>query len=507
MKILLVDDEKLLLDSLEASINWKSYGLEVVGKACNGLQALELCEKNLPDLVITDVKMGQMDGIRLAKELNYRYPEIKIILLSAYDDFKYAQQAIELNVSKYILKLEAGKEALLQSILELKNADQNQENAVVKAVQNVFSNSEKSLLKIIHGTAAEKEWEWWSSLSIEKQWKQNAVYAIRPDLGIGDHAEELRGILSKLNNLFADGIGVVSKDLVYYVTSIQAADSDTVRRQAIRIKSIISISFGDCSIGVTYAVKPREIEKGIKQAESALEWSFYTGRGSLNFFQEKEERTITPIPYHKFITDLRCSNYQRIKKNLFQIYEECEKGFCYEKRQLLALTEYIFLTIDDSSQEAKVHEWISNAVENLGQIAFLIDLKRLTDSGLDLLMKQKQEWTAESKIVQASIDFIMVNYESAFSLNEISEHVFVSSSYLSKLFKKEMGMTLTSFIQLIKIKYAKEALISEPQKSVTEISSQLGFESSSYFSYVFERLEGMTPSEFRKKQRNQHLET
>lgn len=103
-KILLVDDEPLILESLKKTIGWESLNTQVVGTACNGQQALRFIQTNAPDIVLSDIRMPVMDGLELAKAAKEIRPEIRIVLISGYDDFAYAQQALRIGVEDYVLK-------------------------------------------------------------------------------------------------------------------------------------------------------------------------------------------------------------------------------------------------------------------------------------------------------------------------------------------------------------------------------------------------------------------
>lgn len=103
-KILLVDDEEEIRKGIIKKIKWEELGFVVVGEAENGIEALDIIDKTMPDVVITDIRMPFMDGIKLAENIKYRYPTNKVIVLSGFDDFEYAQEAIKLGVIRYILK-------------------------------------------------------------------------------------------------------------------------------------------------------------------------------------------------------------------------------------------------------------------------------------------------------------------------------------------------------------------------------------------------------------------
>ena len=102
--ILLADDEEEVRKGIIRKIDWENLGFQVVGDAENGEEALEKIEQLKPDVVMTDIRMPYMDGLTLSKRIRQKYPSTKILIFSGYDDFEYAQQAIKLNVTEYILK-------------------------------------------------------------------------------------------------------------------------------------------------------------------------------------------------------------------------------------------------------------------------------------------------------------------------------------------------------------------------------------------------------------------
>ena len=141
--IVIADDEAELRQALVRRINWKEVGFEVVGEAENGAEALELVEKLEPDLLLTDVRMPFMSGIELARAVREIRPNIQIAFLSGFDDFTYAQQAIQYNIISYLLKPISSKE-LTEELKKIKqkidvkfqeftkkNAEQEQQNLMV----------------------------------------------------------------------------------------------------------------------------------------------------------------------------------------------------------------------------------------------------------------------------------------------------------------------------------------------------------------------------------------
>jgi len=127
--MILVEDESLERNSLKHCVNWGVIGIRIIGEAANGAQGFALVDKLKPDIVLTDVKMPVMNGIDLSKKIRQHVPETKIIFLSSYDDFEYAQQAIDLNIHAYVLK--PVKEAELLRVVK-RAADAVTEKALTK---------------------------------------------------------------------------------------------------------------------------------------------------------------------------------------------------------------------------------------------------------------------------------------------------------------------------------------------------------------------------------------
>jgi two-component system response regulator YesN len=141
--IILVDDEEEVRKSIIKQIDWESAGFQVVGDAENGEDALEKIEVLEPDVVLTDIRMPYMDGLTLAEKIRQRYPSTKVVIFSGYDDFEYAQKAIKLNVTEYILKPVNVEE--LTSILKRIKSNLDEEIEEKRNVSRLRENYRKSL--------------------------------------------------------------------------------------------------------------------------------------------------------------------------------------------------------------------------------------------------------------------------------------------------------------------------------------------------------------------------
>ena len=127
-KVLLVDDEEEVRNAIEQRINWEELGFELIGKAQNGVKAMEIAEKLQPDVVITDIKMPYMNGLELARNLKEENPGVRILILTGFDEFEYAKEAVHLEIEEYILKPINAYELsvclnLLNNVLDIESED------------------------------------------------------------------------------------------------------------------------------------------------------------------------------------------------------------------------------------------------------------------------------------------------------------------------------------------------------------------------------------------------
>lgn len=142
MKVLLVDDEPMVVDSLLNLISWEDNGFEVVGSAHDGTKALQQYHAKLPELMIVDIRMPGMDGLELMRAVASVNPAVKFIVMSAYKDFEYAQQAIELGVSSYVVKHTLDAQKLLEELAKVRDVWKEEG----KARQYLLQNQIKSLV-------------------------------------------------------------------------------------------------------------------------------------------------------------------------------------------------------------------------------------------------------------------------------------------------------------------------------------------------------------------------
>lgn len=498
MKVLLVDDEKILLDSMEGMVDWTAYDLEIVGKATNGLLALQLCEETKPDLVITDIKMGTMDGLELTKQLGERFPQIKVIIMSSFDDFSYAKKAIELKVSNYLLKISTDKSEFLKAILEVKR---ELELTPTMLLSDSFDNQQLETLRNIF--KGKLDFSSLDDASVPKDllenptklWIMVATSFDDPSWLINYHFSELHGTLQ---SLFEDVICTEYHNILY---SYLPLDVSTPYRQIVtRLKSRLSMQYSPCSVGVSSAMTIDCVHTAFLQSKTAIAKKFYIGKNCSIYWNELDHpaknQSLAPAPYEIFSSDISTRNYTAIKKTLLSFFDKCNLEQTYSSKQLFRLVEYIILSL---SRQVSNYAETGLITEELSELETITSLNSLRTFTLHMIeqIQLSDRYGNTSTPVARSIQYIMENYKDPISLNEVADYVNVSPAYLSKLFKKEVGENITWYIQSVKIQYAKQMLL-DHSLNIIDIAHDLGFDSASYFASLFQKHTKCSPSEYRK---------
>ena len=162
-KVFLVEDEIVTREGIRDNVNWQAVGFEFCGEAPDGEMALSLIEATHPDVLITDIKMPFMDGLQLSRIVRKRMPQVKIIILSGHDEFNYAQEAVKLGVTEYLLKPISARDlhqtltAVARQLDDERHAQENVQQLKAQIEDNRLLQTEKFLLKLVTGTISSSE--------------------------------------------------------------------------------------------------------------------------------------------------------------------------------------------------------------------------------------------------------------------------------------------------------------------------------------------------------------
>jgi len=534
MKLMIVDDEKSVVDTLSLAIPWEEIGIQEIYRAYSGAAALEILSKHIVDIIITDIRMPEVSGIDLIKEIKQRKLKTKCILLSGYAEFEYAQEAIRNETFAYLLKPVRYEELFetVGSLIKELNTEWETVASTDRAMQALSDNIPllrwdllKHLLRysVQDISLLENKLKLYSVPFTPED--DCAVLIIRLDEGF-------RGYDSLQDSVLEFSIGNIaeenfqnefhiwrSKDDYGYIVFLVKArrEEANVSREAQgnifesaveqmqnHIKSYLK---GKVTVIISpWGQFPEQLPAMYQSCINSLHQR--VGAES-DFFLSVRADEIQEIPALKSLYDppymfqlLEVSNWAEIDKRISAIFNELSR-FADSSEHVMEVYALFFnafaysahrngkLLSDLLGEEYKpinqrfmsasqLHKWVLYAVQHIREVN---------------AHEIKGKWTDIVTKVQL---YIKKNLSEDVSLQSLSERVYLHPVYLSKIYKIETGEGLSDYILRIKMEHAANQLISDRDCRIYEVALSVGFQNSSYFIKVFKNQLGITPSEYRK---------
>ncbi|WP_238860469.1 MULTISPECIES: response regulator [unclassified Clostridium] len=414
-RLFIVEDEEIIREGIQKNIDWELNDVKIVGTAANGKECLEKIETCMPEVILSDIKMPFMDGMELIQHIYELYPKIKVVLLTAFDEFEYAKKALNYKVSQYVMKYEEN-EKILEAVLRAGN-------------------------------------EYTASLNQAERVKQSEILLenkiLRDLLFYDEKSEEI------YQNLLNSNIKFLYDN--FFVTCIS-------NRNLTQSKHIRSIAEG-------YNFFEREIRI------LGLEIDFYFCKTEQKLFIISNLPKEADDSFDKFIKILE--NLLKHKEKEWQCNLKASVGSIYNGLE----------GISKSYDEA-------NYIMSLYQMNQYFDRDKRT---VIVSSNDSVSGSANKKTVEQIVEYIKKHYwEKDISLDSISKDVHLTPAYISAMFKKEKGINISDYIIKIRIERAKYLLMTTDMKTY-EISEEIGYVNSQYFSVLFKRNAGVSPTEYRQR--------
>ena len=525
-KVLIAEDEILVRLGLKNSIQWNKFDMCVVADVANGKLAWDFCRKEMPDLIITDIKMPEMDGMELIRKIRETDGEVSIIILSCLEEFDLLKQAMSYGVVDYILKLTMTEEeidTILKKVqLKLQNTRQKPNKA--KQIPELDNNMLKEkLLKdfLFYNISTNADLEQAAvqmGLNLNPCHLQLCILEIDEYERLQNKFRDEKGQLIKLSML---NIGnevlktcnrgeLFCEDDNHYiiifsynkVNSEQAALQETLDilsriRVAVAAFFDTSISFGISSIQNGYPA----LKAMYPEAKKALEQKFVMGSGvywktdKAHLDEELNEKLLLLQSMQELTKWLDSESLKEYRNKIEQLKKinSVDKEAVKEFFGQLLHWSAIHLQIKNDNSQMLV-----SYINKIGRWDFLdnmiITFRKYIVELSESVMKNK----VKSKEIDEAIHFVKCNYNTCISLQRVAEHVNLSTAYISYLFKKELQINFIDFVNGVRVDKARELLLETYLKSY-EISEKVGFSDNTYFSRVFKKVTGMSPNEYRKQ--------
>ena len=561
IKVFLVEDEYAIREGIKKSVDWEKNGFELVGEAGDGEMAFPKILKTKPDILITDIRMPFMDGLELATLVKKELSDIKIVVLSGYDDFNYAKQAISIGVEEYILKPVSGENLLkeLGKIAESIKAHRQEEQAREKYLQDMEEIRALERQKFIHDMIDGK-------ISMQESLEQGrelgiyitaTYYSIvlfqaflkdREDSDVNAYSGVNEEILKRIKEEFADldnvylyeqvgdvlcfleksdtleemgtninrGIGRITdimkdfEDWIYFISCGKSVERirdvnnsyrDASRRFADRYmldESCIILGNDDTP------QRQRKIRETIEAEKKDSAQDMDLGNIDIRKldisgidFKMLSQKTIL-----HFLRSGTLSEVGDLVNEYFNSIGEDAMGSIMFRQYILMESLLSGLTFLDSMGVGR-----DKASDILGELKDPIKFVENLDSSKEyirLLLNSMIEYRNQIsdkkylEIIEKAKKFIQDEYRNEdMSLQLVASNVNVSSNHFSAIFRKETGETFIDYLTRVRMENAKELLTCTSMKT-SEIGFEVGYRDPHYFSYIFKKTTGMSPKEYRR---------
>lgn len=537
IKVFLVEDEMVIRRGIKNSIDWEKEGYIFCGEASDGELAYPMIIKEKPDILITDIRMPFMDGLELCKLVKKELPNIKILILSGYDEFDYAKEAIRLGVTEYLLKpISSGKllEAL-NGVSESIRREKEDKDLVRKYMEEMRENTEhekqKFFEQMIAGNLSMAD-----ALETGKKYEMNLsagmynLLLFRFTLGeenrksgelLGEAEYAIEKLTERLEYVFEFQRGVEGWAFLLMADNEEQM-SERVKELSKDLEEIMKnystiAYFG--GIGQPVA-RLRELEESFREAERALAARFTM---ELNRIISVED--IRMAQNVDTLDDIEITNFGEIEKTRTMLEKFLNNGAEDEidefvdvyinelseenlksvlMRQYIIMDAYIVMMSFCEKFEGIEGEMQAQSEElknSMKTIQTLEEIKNYIRMLLKKIIGVRDTISGRrySDIIEIAKDQIRKTYmPDEISLNTIAAEVGMSPSYFSSIFSKEMGKTFVEYLTEIRMDRAKELLMCSSMKT-SEIGYEVGYKDPHYFSYIFKKTQNCTPKEFRAR--------
>lgn len=537
IKVFLVEDEMVIRRGIKNSIDWEKEGYIFCGEASDGELAYPMIIKEKPDILITDIRMPFMDGLELCKLVKKELPNIKILILSGYDEFDYAKEAIRLGVTEYLLKpISSGKllEAL-NGVSESIRREKEDKDLVRKYMEEMRENTEhekqKFFEQMIAGNLSMAD-----ALETGKKYEMNLsagmynLLLFRFTLGkenrksgelLGEAEYAIEKLTERLEYVFEFQRGVEGWAFLLMADNEEQM-SERVKELSKDLEEIMKnystiAYFG--GIGQPVA-RLRELEESFREAERALAARFTM---ELNRIISVED--IRMAQNVDTLDDIEITSFGEIEKTRTMLEKFLNNGAEDEidefvdvyinelpeenlksvlMRQYIIMDAYIVMMSFCEKIEGIEGEMQAQSEElknSMKTIQTLEEIKNYIRMLLKKIIGVRDTISGRrySDIIEIAKDQIRKTYMSdEISLNTIAAEVGMSPSYFSSIFSKEMGKTFVEYLTEIRMDRAKELLMCSSMKT-SEIGYEVGYKDPHYISYIFKKTQNCTPKEFRAR--------
>lgn len=501
-KILLVDDEPLERAAMRLILTKNMPEIKICGEAENGFEALDIAEKTNPDIILIDINMPGMDGLETIQKMQERQYSSKFIILTSYSSFDYARQALRLGVEDFLLK--PANAATVEDTIQKVFRTMSQETFILdtqKRMKEKISEMQPVVQSDIFRAICDKEKDVSEMFRILDLSPREAFIAIiEPQ---SDEKILYDRICRILDSKTINYISRLHSPIIDFLFFNQSDPPGIDLKECIKSLTDISPSL---SIGCSKkAKKIEDISRAYQEAVTALqECKKY--KPGLIFYEDMETRKKERLPIDRYV-DLFCK--QILLKDSDELKSLSELFFSdlssKEVISILGKQTYVYQILFQISKRIsqktgyyRLWEEIftekNQFMENRDTASLKLHFLLIIDHMIEILKDNKM--SRQDQIVKKTMTYIENLYDKTITLEDLSESLLLSPSHVSKVIKKTTGMNFSEILNNFRINKAMELLRKE-SLSIKEVTYRVGYNSQHYFSRIFKKETGFSPSDFR----------
>ncbi|WP_374717269.1 response regulator transcription factor [Geobacillus thermodenitrificans] len=501
-KILIVDDEPIICQGLSQTIPWENYDIEVVGAVYNGKEAINQISIHPEiDIVITDIRMPNVDGLELSAFIKTNFPNIRVIIISGYDDFEYAKRAIKLGVKDYLLK-PVDIDELVDNVKKITTEIEKERRQQVDLLTSSII-KQISLTNEDHGILKEHEHiRIYPLMTMQRDYQRRVRGLTTEDIDLFKK-KWMGSVEKRIGDVLGENSFSIFTDENILLTCVmkELDENETGKLEKnIENEDSLLLVLGDRTISISelkdYYKKLLDTGRyllSINKKTIMASDQLCVRKFEHQYPQEIENLLFDALLYKKKVDYLNVSHtlFAYFKENQFLLDEVV--GICCE---LLVK----FINYYESLGRKKVQPFALNYKNHVNifshnsyeilQKMFEEDLVTIIEKlGLD--HEETNDW-----LIERALEYIRQFYREPIKASEVANVVNISANYFSTIFRQKTGKTFNEYVNLLRVNEARK-LLSETSLRVGVIANNVGFHEYKYFVEVFKKFTGMTPTEYR----------
>ena len=535
-RVLLVDDEVLIREAIQENIKWGQLGFELAGACKDGREAMEEIRKNPPDLLLTDIYMPYIDGMELTKFVYENYPDTKVVIISGYDEFEYAKQAVKYQVVEYVLKPVTAFE-LTETLMKIKESldEENLQSQNIKKIRGAYMSNlpvlkGRFLNSLLLGKRLKEEIrDKMEEFGISLEGRAFTTVMIEGDdlsAFTDNYPEEkndlalfaIFNVTDELVNSFGNGVAFQNVEDKTIIILAGASESDLEERTAKICKTVKETIYRLLKLEVTLGVGNTvgtisRLSEAFSGTKMALEYRFLAGGGQVLYAKElrnlSKPGNVNINEWADRIVLAVKSNHEPELRGEVLDFVKALKAVYVPKNRSMIYVQNIIMSVMNVLDDSELADSPIYTTEN-ELMSRIYGEEHLDDIGNHLLefcqeaaraLSDERDSYSKRQALRA-LDYIDKNYKDPkVSLNSVCTYLAMSTSYFSSVFKNFTGETFIEALTRKRMEKAK-TLIENTSMKAYEIAEEVGYSDPHYFSSIFKKTTGKTPTEYAREKRS-----